>query len=257
MTANRAPARDVKSSMPEKRSKYDTDPLDPDFVRRTEEMTGKTNNVGGEQPTVPLQNDPALGEPTRRFDEQLSDSYPSVFVPPAYQAPPPPQYQAPPRPQPFTTFGAGPEGSAPPATAPPPGPSSPYHQPQVAPGSRKVAKLGLPENLATALPYVPFHIGLVIAVIWLLVTPRDETRVRFHAAQGLALQLAILVGTFAFQIINAITDSGLGGFFFRAAAFIFCIVSLVRVWQGKPHHIAPLDDATAFLNSKIKPIQNQ
>ena len=35
----------------------------------------------------------------------------------------------------------------------------------------------------------------------------------------------------------------------------FLIVSLVRVWQGKPHHIAPLDDATAWLNEKFKPME--
>src|SRR5919107_1372825 len=72
-----------------------------------------------------LRGEPApravTGEPTRRFDEQMTESYPSVFVPPAYQ---------PPRaPQPFTTFGAGPH--QPPATtaAPPPGPASPYANP--------------------------------------------------------------------------------------------------------------------------------
>jgi uncharacterized membrane protein len=243
--------------MPEKRSKYDTDPLDPDFVRRTEEISGQTGTVGGEQQTIPLRDDPSLSEPTRRFDEQLSDSYPSVFVPPAYQAPPPPQYQAPPRPQPFTTFGAGPAGSEPPATAAPHGPSSPYPPPQTAPTSRKVEKLGLAENIATTLPYVPFYIGLVFSVISLLVVPRHETRARFHAAQGLALQLAIVAGTLAFKIVGAITDSGLGGFLFWLASFIFLIVSMHRVWKGKPHHIAPLDEATAFFNDKIKPVQNQ
>ena len=244
--------------MPEKRSKYDTDPLDPDFVRHTEEMSKETGAVGAEPQTVPLRDDPALGEPTRRFDEQVSDSYPSVFVPPVYQAPPPPpQYQTPPRPQPFTTFGAGPAGSQPPAAVPPHGPASPYPPPPHAPSARKVTKLGLAENVATALPYAPFFVGLVFAIIALLVVPRHETRTRFHAAQGLALQLAILLGTFAFQLINAITGSGLGGFIFRIAAFVFLIVSLVRVWQGKPHHIAPLDDATAWLNEKFKPMENQ
>jgi len=30
---------------------------------------------------------------------------------------------------------------------------------------------------------------------------------------------------------------------------------MVRVWQGQPHHIAPLDDATAWLNDRLKPMQ--
>jgi uncharacterized membrane protein len=242
--------------MPEKRSKYDTDPLDPDFVRRTEEMSGGTSEVGGEQQTVPLRDDPSFGEPTRRFDEQLSDSYPSVFVPPPYQAPPPPQYQTPPRPQPFTSYGAGPAGAEPPATSVPPGPSSPYHPPpQAAPSARKVTKLGLGENVATTLPYAPFYIGLVFSIIALLVVPRHETRARFHAAQGLALQLAILAGSFAFKIVGAITDSGLGGFLFWVASFVFLIVSMWRVWEGKPHHIAPLDEVTRKLNEKISPVK--
>lgn len=241
--------------MPDKRSKYDTDPLDPDFVRRTEEMSGRTGEVGGEQQTVPLTS-ATPEEPTRRFDEQVSDSYPSVFVPPAYQAPPPPRYQTPtaPRPQPFADFGAGPAGSEPPATAVPPGPASPY-QPAAATSARKVSKLGLPENLATTLPYAPFYVGLVFSIIALLLVPRHETRTRFHAAQGLALQLAILAGTFAFKIVEAITDSGLGGALFWLATFVFLIISMWRVWGGKPHHIAPLDDATALLNDRFKPMQ--
>ncbi|HWS53960.1 MAG TPA: hypothetical protein VN228_07535 [Pyrinomonadaceae bacterium] len=236
--------------MPEKRSKYDTDPLDPDFVRRTEEMSGKTGEVGGEQQTVPLRDDPSLSEPTRRFDEQVSDSYPSVFVPPVYKAPP--------RPQAFGGFGVGSEPHQPPATAVPPGPSSPYNPqtpPPAAPSSRKVTKLRLSEKAATALPYAPFYIGLVIGIIWLLVVPRHETRTRFHAAQGLALQLAILVGSFIFGVVRGITDSGLGGFLFGLAAFVFLLVSMWRVWHGRPHHVPLLDDATAWLDDHFKPMK--
>ncbi len=38
--------------------------------------------------TAPPRRAPDTEEPTRRFDEQMADSYPSVFVPPAYQPPP-------------------------------------------------------------------------------------------------------------------------------------------------------------------------
>lgn len=230
--------------MPEKRSKYDTDPLDPDFARRTEELMGRAGTAPQSEQTVPLP--PATEEQTRRFDEQPADSYPSVFVPPAYQ---------PPRPQPFTTFGAGPHH--PPATvAPPPGPASTYPPPYAAearPSSRPVARLGLPENVASVLPYVPFYIGLVAAVIELAVVPRTETRVRFHAAQGLALQLALVAGALLFQIVRAVTGTGFGGFLFGLAAFIFLVVSCVRVWKGKPHHIAPLDEPARWLGDHIAP----
>ena len=243
--------------MPEKRSKYDTDPLDPDFVRRAEENLWGSNRAPRPDETEPLPPASVTEEQTRRFDEQPADSYPSIFVPPAYQ--PPRGTDAPPfRAQPFTSFGAGPH--QPPATtaAPPPGPSSPYqnpYQPHAAPSSRPVTRLGLPENIANVLPYIPFYIGLVAAIIELAVVPRNETRTRFHAAQGLALQLAIVAGSLIFQFVRLTTGSGLGGTLFSVAAFVFLIVSALRVWQGKPHHVAPLDEPAHWLDEKISPMK--
>jgi len=244
--------------MPEKRSKYDTDPLDPDFVRRAEENLWGTSRPPRPEETEPLPPASVTEEQTRRFDEQTADSYPSVFVPPAYQ--PPRSPEAPPfRPQPFTSFGAGPH--QPPATtaSPTPGPSSPYqqatHQPYAPPSSRPVTRLGLPENIANVLPYIPFYIGLVAAIIELAVVPRNETRTRFHAAQGLALQLAIVAGSLIFQFVRFGTGSRLGGTLFSLAAFVFLIVSAVRVWQGKPHHVAPLDEPARLLDEKISPMK--
>ena len=234
--------------MPEKRSKYDTDPLDPDFVRRTEEMMGRTSDVAQPDETVPFRRDPASEEQTRRFDEQAPDSYPSVFVPPTYQ-PPRPQ-----PPSPFTTFGAG--AHQPPAQVapPPPGPYSPY-QVNARPSSRPVTRLGLPEKWANLLAYFPFYVGLIVSIVELAVVPRNETRTRFHAAQGLALHLAIVAGSVLFKIVGAITGSGFGGVLFSLAALIFLIVSMARVWKGKPHHIAPLEDATRWLNERISPVK--
>lgn len=236
--------------MTEKRSKYDTDPLDPDFVRRTEEnLWGATRAQQAEQ-TEPLPPGSVTEEPTRRFDEQMADSYPSVFVPPAYQPPRAPQAQ------PFTTFGAG--AHHPPATtsAPPPGPSSPYPGPRAhaaPPTSRTVTRLGLPENLALIAPYVPFHIGLFAALIELVIVPRGEARVRFHAAQGLALQLAIVAITTLFKFVTFASGSSLGAVIFGTAATVFLVVSMVRVWQGKPHHVAPLEEPARWLDEKITP----
>jgi uncharacterized membrane protein len=243
--------------MTEKRSKYDTDPLDPDFVRRTEENLWGAARAPRPDETDRLPPASVTEEQTRRFDQQPPDSYPSVFVPPAYQPPrpePPPYAQ----PQPFTTFGAGPY--EPPATtgAPPPGPSLPYnpaYSPGAPPTSRPVARLGLPENIANVLPYVPFYIGLVAAIIELAVVPRDERRTRFHAAQGLALQLAVVAGSILFQIVRAVTGSGFGGTLFSLAALAFLVVSAVRVWKGKPHHIAPLEEPARMLDARISPVK--
>src|SRR5947209_20452744 len=231
--------------MTEKRSKYDTDPLDPDFVRRTEEIRGGTAGVPDSDETVPLRRDAALEEQTRRFDEQPPDSYPSVFVPPVYQPPRP-------QPQPFTTFGAGP-GQPPAQVAPQPGPSSPYNF-NARPASRPVTRLGLPENVANVAPYLPFYIGLVAGLVELFIVPRNETRTRFHAAKGVALHLAIIAGSLLFRVVGAITGSGFGGFLFWLATFTFLVISAIRVWQGKPHHIAPLDEGTRWLNEHISPV---
>ncbi|HVF41976.1 MAG TPA: hypothetical protein VM936_03140 [Pyrinomonadaceae bacterium] len=233
--------------MPEKRSKYDTDPLDPDFVRRTDEaMGGRKTAQTPPDATTPFARPPLTEEPTRRFDEQTPDaSYPSVFVPPAYQPPPVRQ--------PFAGFG---EGAPPPgADAPPqPGPASPY-APGAGPSRRAVQRLGIPENVANILPYIPFFVGLFAALFELALVPRNETRTRFHAAQGLALQIAVIVGSILFRTVGGLTGSGFGATLFSMAATVFFIVSVVRVWQGKPHHIAPLDDATRWLNEKISPMR--
>lgn len=246
-------ARDVRTHMPDKRSKYDTDPLDPDFVGRA--------GFGRADETDPLPPASVTEEQTRRFDEQTADSYPSVFVPPAYQPPRAPQ--APPYgqpPQPFTTFGAGPHHQPPATTVPPPaGPSTPYQpayqQAGAPPSSRPVPRLGIPENIANVLPYLPFYIGLVAAIIELAATPRVEARTRFHASQGLALQLAIVAGSVLFQVVRALTGTGAGGKLFGLAAFIFLVVSAVRVWQGKPHHLAPLEEPARWLDGKIAPMK--
>ena len=241
--------------MTQKRNKYDTDPLDPDFVRRTEELGAAATRDVSRTPAEEARRDPAADEPTRRFyeppaaaasaasdEEQFSASYPSVFVPP-------PGYQAPPQQQAHTAFGGAPYQPHPPSPVAPP----PAYGPVSKPGQRPVEKLGIPENFALALPYVPFFVGLVAALIELLMVPRTETRTRFHASQGLALQLVVLGGTLVFNVVEAITDIGLGGTLFWLASTIFLIVSAFRVWEGRPHHIAPLDDLTQKLNQKFEP----
>lgn len=234
--------------MTEKRSKYDTDPLDPDFVRRTEEVMERTRSLEREPQTEPEpRRAPSSDEPTRRFDEQFASSYPSVFVPPDYQPPA--------RGKGYASFGADAQqqhqGQPQPPGATPAPPT--FYDPRARPASRPVAKLGLAENVACILPYAPFYIGLIASIVELLVVPRNETRTRFHAAQGLALQLVLVAGVFAFNLIGSVTDSSFGGFLFKLAAFIFLIVSMFRVWEGKPHHIAPLDQATRWLNEKLDP----
>jgi uncharacterized membrane protein len=139
---------------------------------------------------------------------------------------------------------------------PPPGPSPGIYQRPPLPvnlQSHTVAGLGVAERWANLAPYFPGHIGAVAAVIELLLVPRSEGRTRFHAAQGLALQIAILAVSIALGILTTITDNSLGSGLFSAASTVFLIISMIRVYKGKAHHIAPLDDATRWLDEKIKP----
>ncbi len=219
----------------EKRSRYDTDPLDPDFARRTENIGGASRETArGEQARHPEMSE----EPTRLLDDSLPTSYPSVFVPPVYQ-PPPANY---------TTFGSA---TPPPMTTRLSSPAGADGKDR--PSARPVPKLGLPENVAHVLPYAPFYIGLVASLIELVLVPRSEVRTRFHAAQGLALQLAILAISFLFGIVGTFAGTGFGGWLFSMAALIFLVISMVRVWQGEQHRIAPLNDFTKRINEKFEP----
>jgi uncharacterized membrane protein len=223
--------------MKPKKSKYDTNPLDPDFVKNTDEVwsetgsgpetqavRGATHEIGSTANEEARQNIYSEA-PTRRYDNLPLDApYQSIFVPPTYSQPAP--YQPPP---------------------------APYSHVDQRPTKRSVAGFGLPEKWAMILPYAPFHIGVVPALLELFLVPKKEPRVRFHAAQGLALQLAILVLQTLFGVVALVSGSSIGGSLFKLAAFIFLIVSMARVWKGKPHHIAPLTEPAQWLNHHIEP----
>jgi uncharacterized membrane protein len=103
------------------------------------------------------------------------------------------------------------------------------------------------------LPYAPFFIGVVISLIELFLVPKKEARVRFHASQGLALHVAILVVQTLFSMVRVISGSSVGGSLFSAAAFAFLVISMIRVWKGKPHYIAPVAEPAKWLDEHIKP----
>jgi uncharacterized membrane protein len=222
-----------------KTSKYDTNPLDAEVAERaeevwghgeggpsTEEFQGATRRVGPAGTDSPRSN--VYSEaPTRRIDAaSLDSSYPSVFVPPTY-SPPPAPYQP---------------------------PAAQFQSPAVQkPTSRNVEGLGLPEKFAIVLPYAPFYIGVVASIIELILVPRKEVRVRAHAAQGLALFMAIIAIELLFSGVGAITGSHLGGTLFWIASRVFLIVSMIRVWQGRTHRIAPLAEPAEWLNKHIDP----
>src|ERR1044071_4563530 len=191
--------------METKKSKYDTNPLDPDVERKAEEAWGErggsapTQQVGGatrEVPNEEARKNVYSEAPTRRYDNPpLEAPYPSVFVPPTYA--PPTQYQA---------------------------RQNVYQSPfNASPSSRPVVGIGLSEKAALILPYLPFYIGVVPALLELFLVPRNDVKVRFHASQALALHIAILIAQTLFSVINTVTGSSLGGTLFNLAAFIFLI----------------------------------
>jgi len=231
--------------METKRSKYDTNPLDGDVAKRadddwgaapsgapTEEVKGATCDIG-RTANEAARLDSAADAPTRRFEDPQG-SYPSVFIPPAY--PTPRTYQPPAPYQPAQNV---------------------YAPPPIAqkPGERTVSGIGLPAKWAMILPYCPFYIGAVAAVVELFLIPRSEVRARFHAAQGLALHLAIIVIGFLFSMLSLITGSSIGSNIFSVGATAVLVISMIRVWRGEAHHIAPLAEAANLLDDRIKPRQ--
>jgi uncharacterized membrane protein len=230
--------------METKKSKYDTNPLDPEVERKTEDVWGDlggvTQQVGGT--TQQVSNEPPRPQPqnvedarknvyseapTRRYDNPpLEAPYPSIFVPPTY-APPPAQYQS----------------------------RQNVYQPPVtaASSSRPVLGIGISEKWATMLAYVPGYIGLVVGLLELFLVPRSEGKVRFHASQGVALHIAFLIVQTIFSVISMLTGSTLGGTLFKLGAFIFLILSMIRVWKGEPHQITPLAEPAQWFNQHIEP----
>jgi uncharacterized membrane protein len=213
-------------------SKYDTNPLDPDFPEKLRaESEGQQTQVLSE-----------TGAPeTRHFGPAAQTEEPQTVRLPggSRQYAPPPAARSPYYQQPYNGHyvpGAyQPQGFAAPQTV------------------RKVVPFGISENIVTAVPYIPWYIGLIAGVIILALTPRSETKARFHAAQGLAAHVGILIVTFALGIIGTVSSGArFGGFAFSVAAAVMLIIWAIKAWKGKPVHIQAIDGLTNWLEEKIR-----
>jgi uncharacterized membrane protein len=216
-------------------TKYDTNPLDPDFPE-------KAKAAAAEQETQTL---PYRGGPTQHFPQPApTEGQTRRFAEPdvqAYSAP----YAAP--------YGSPYNGQYVPANYQPANFAEMNRS-----TSRKVSKLGLPENIATALPYIPWYFGMVASILMLVFIPRSETKVRFHAAQGLAAHAAILIISSILGILGNVTDmASFGNGIFNLVTMIMMIVFAVKAWKGKPVHIEAIDDLTNWFEEKISPKQIQ
>lgn len=193
-------------------SKYDTNPLDPEFP----ENVGATKALGQANAGTRQFPPPApTEEQTRRFaiaDVPYSPPFDGQNVPAPYQA---------------ATMNTA---------------------------DRKVDKVGLPENVLTAAPYIPWYIGLIAGLLILFLVPKSEAKVRFHAAQGLAAHIGILIVTTILGVIGEVTDlANIGNLIFTLVTSIMLVVFAIKAWQGKSVHIESIEDLTNWLEDKISP----
>lgn len=196
-------------------TKYDTNPLDPEFPQKVKEA--QTEALPGSE-TVKFPPRADTEEQTRYQDPARFAQYSSAFS----GAQPISHYQ---------TAHLDPKAS-----------------------KRKVEKIGLPENILVALPYLPFSIGLIAGILELLFVPKSEAKVRFHAAQGLAAHIGILIITTILGGIGEITGiaSAANGIFWIVTTIMLGVFAL-KAWRGKPVHIESVDTLTEWLEEKIKP----
>jgi len=203
-------------------SKYDTNPLDPEFPEKAKAAaaSGATTNVLPENrfATAEFPTSFDTEEQTRQFGKgdvsAYSSPYNGQYIPADYRA---------------AAFADMNKSS-----------------------SRKVEKVGLPENILTALPYLPFQIGLVAGILELLFVPKSEAKVRFHAAQGLAAHFAILIVTSVLGILSNLTGlANAGSLIFSGIATAMLIFFTFKAWRGKPIHIESIEDLTNWLEEKI------
>ena len=204
--------------------KFDTNPLDPDFPEKAKaaaassyEAPPKTPFSTAEFPTTPSS---ITEDETRRFSDADFSAY-------SYSPP-----------QPVAVYQ----------------PASMADMNRAS--ERTVAKAGLPEKWLIGLPYLPFTIGLVAGLILLLILPKEETKVRFHAAQGLAAHVGILIVTTILSIIGNVTDlADVGRVIFTIVTTVMLVIFAIKAWKGKPVHIETVDDLTNWLEEKIGPIK--
>ena len=200
--------------------KFDTNPLDPGFPEKVKEKQKRTAPLYGENGRTRSFADPVVTEEsTRKFNEAEFGGFD-----PSYH----------------------PESGL---------PARIYEQEQPSDRSVKLGSISLPENILTALPYIPFaFIGIVAGIIELIFIPKSEPKIRYHAAQGLAAQCAVwivtsILGMAAFGSDIASTASSI----FWLVTTIMLLVFAFKAWQGKPIHIASVESLTDWLEDKIKP----
>lgn len=203
------------------KKKFDTNPLDPEFPERAKREAETVALPKNEYKTAEFPPASVTEEETKRFNQENFNAYQAPFtgqnVPANYQT--------------AKLYGDMNQSS-----------------------NRKVDKIGLPENILTALPYIPVFIGFIAGLIILFTVPKSESKVRFHAAQGLAAHIGIfIIGAILSGIGNVADLADVGYTIFKIATTVMMIIFAIKAWQGKPVHIESVDDLTEWLEDKVKP----
>ncbi len=205
--------------------KFDTNPLDPKYPERAKVKEAKTTALPSSNGSTTKFADPVdTEEQTRKFNEAEFESFNPDFqrdgVDPATY-------------QPAKLYSEDPPGNK----------------------SLSIGSISLPENILTALPYIPFtYIGVVAGIIELIFIPKSEPKVRYHAAQGIAAHVAIWI------VLSILGVLGWGSDLADVASWIFYVVTTImllvfayKAWQGEAIHIATVQDLTDWLEERIKP----
>ena len=205
--------------------KFDTNPLDPEFPDKASAATASEYTAPPTTPNSPYSTAEFPTSPGSITEEETRRFADSDFQAYAYQ----------PTTQPMAVYQTTNLGQS---------------------QERKVAKTGLPEKWLIALPYIPFSIGLVAGLILLLIIPKEENKVRFHAAQGLAAHVGILIVTTILGFIGEVTNlASIGNGIFTIFTTVMLIIWAIKAWKGKPVHIESIDDLTNWLEEKIGPLK--
>lgn len=222
--------------------KFDTNPLDPEFPEKAKAAAHAGAEV--EAYRAPNGNGPYPVAPESPYS---TAEYPVNTPPPSVTEDETQRFTE----AQFNAYNF--QGGQVPATYQP----SPFADMNQA-GERKVSKTGVAEKWLIGLPYIPFSIGLVAGLILLLVIPKEENKVRFHAAQGLAAHVAILIVSAILGFLGNVNDlADLGGVIFTIFTTVMLIIFAFKAWSGKPVHIQSIDELTNWLEDKIGPIKGR
>ena len=198
------------------KKKFDTNPLDPDFPAKVREAETTALPKNG-YATAEFPPASVTEEQTRRFDEANFDGFRAPFNGQNVPAN-------------FKTKNLADMNKS---------------------SKRKVDKIGLPENILTALPYLPFWMGLIAGIVELFIVPKSEAKVRFHAAQGVAVHIGILIISAILTSVGGIAE--VADWIFLTVTTVMLVIWTIKAYQGKPVHVESVDDLTEWLEDKIKP----